>query len=207
MNLLTDEKELAEIEALCEAATPEPWVIGIQIAARSWPVFSLRDMETATEDEARRDAALIERCRTDLPRAVATIRALKAQVEKLDEEIRQLGVDKQHLEQWAWQTFGPRFDPWGRQKLIQVAQEFERSLCAAEEIAGLKARVAELEQLLEEATDEASATQSNWDLPENFDEWSQGYGRCETCGMPYSIVRPGKGQPACECEEEAPDAG
>jgi len=83
VNLLTDEKELAEIEALCEAATPGPWVIGIQIAARSWPVFSLRDMETATEDEARRDAALIERCRTDFPRAVATIRKLTAALERL----------------------------------------------------------------------------------------------------------------------------
>ena len=43
---------------------------------------------------------------------------------------------------------------------------------------------------------------SGWDLPEKTDEWGQGYGRCPKCGTPWDIIRPGKGQPACECEEE-----
>lgn len=42
--------------------------------------------------------------------------------------------------------------------------------------------------------------------PENEDEWGRSYGRCPHCGTPWTMVRPGKGQPACECGEVGADA-
>lgn len=56
---------------------------------------------------------------------------------------------------------------------------------------------------LDKNEDEASVTQQGgyWHLPEEIDEWGQSYGRCEICGRPYTILRPGIGQPTCDCEE------
>jgi len=55
---------------------------------------------------------------------------------------------------------------------------------------------------LDKNKDGSSVTQSAWDLPEKEDEWGQSYGRCDICGTPINIVRPGKGQLACDCQQE-----
>lgn len=55
------------------------------------------------------------------------------------------------------------------------------------------------DDLTDEPSDYTVLSPNYSKTPEQFDEWGQGYGRCPTCGMPWQIVRPGKGQPACEC--------
>lgn len=64
------------------------------------------------------------------------------------------------------------------------------------------------DEMIQREAEEAKLTEEDLTEkePENFDEWGQGYGRCPRCGTPWSIVRPGKGQPACDCEDrEASD--
>jgi len=69
----------------------------------------------------------------------------------------------------------------------------------------LKQQEVEETKLTEEDLTDESEEVSGWDLPENFDEWGQGYGRCPICGTPWDIVRPGKGQPAYDCEDRVSD--
>ena len=83
------------------------------------------------------------------------------------------------------------------QTLCQTDAESLSDYMAGEAITRAVASTREALKLLKEKEEP-----SGWDLPENTDEWEQGYGRCPKCGTPWDIIRPGKGQPACECEEE-----
>ena len=58
----------SEIRAYCEAATKEPWVMGVRYSAWGRLVYALRGVETGGEEEAGANCRFIENARTDLPR-------------------------------------------------------------------------------------------------------------------------------------------
>ena len=97
MKLLMDEKELDKIEVLCGAAPLGPWRtyaskfpigdVGLaapgdaNILAECFAEFHRKG--DVCPDEAQANADFIVLARTDLPRAVATIRVLKAALETM----------------------------------------------------------------------------------------------------------------------------
>ena len=81
MTLPTDQ-ELAEMQARCEAATPEPWVHEGGRLVRCRPQPSDTVPMRCTED-----ALWVVHARTDLPRLIAAMKELRAEVARLTEEL------------------------------------------------------------------------------------------------------------------------
>lgn len=88
-------ERIAELKALCDAATPGPWRQDYErvIGNGEW----IEDVATAVytgpprfHEQRFHDAALIAAARTALPEALAEIERLRAQVAELEAEVEGL---------------------------------------------------------------------------------------------------------------------
>lgn len=82
-------EQLAQWRAVCEAATPGPWVVGITWDyVYRWPVLRLKEMagysENALSEEAAHDAEFVMAARTALPALLDEVERLTVEVERLE---------------------------------------------------------------------------------------------------------------------------
>jgi hypothetical protein len=73
------QKELDEMQARCDAATPGEWVVGVREYSRGVlaGAHEVAEVSDCDEDNGVSDAAFIAKVRTDMPRLIAEVKRLR----------------------------------------------------------------------------------------------------------------------------------